>query len=60
MAMLSCLDHVETVALWKEKIHGIKTKAHSTTKMRLQNPQDFFIPPKGIVYERIETGITTK
>lgn len=60
MDMLSCLVHVETVALWKEIINGIDTKAHSTTKMRLKDPQDFLIPSKGTIYERIKTLIKTK
>ena len=60
MDMPSRLDHLETVASYKEAINKMDTAAHRTLKMRLQDSQDFLTPVERRTYKAIETAITMR
>lgn len=56
--MPSRLDHLGTVASYKESIHQMDTAAHSTINMRLRDSQDSLIPMERTTYERTVKAIT--
>lgn len=60
MDMPSRLDHLETIALYKEEINQSDTAAHRALRLRLQDPLGFLTPLESARYEMAETSINTK
>ena len=52
MDMPCCLDHLQTVASYKEAINKMDTAAHRALKMRLQDPQGYLTPMERRAYIR--------